>query len=149
MKKLVIAGLTAAVIPFAAMAGTVTDDFNISVTVVEYCQMGTEANDISFSYNPLTNEYEGTTSTSTDIQCVNGTTYTVDVPSTVNLTDADGRTITAKITTTINDEQNEDGQFVSTGNSTINYEVAIDTTAENQYMANSEYTGTVNVTITY
>ncbi len=148
MKKLLAAAVIAAA-PFAAMAGTVSDQFDINVTVVEYCELNQGAPDISFDYNPLQDSYTGTTSTSTVIDCVNGTTYNVNYPPSVQLQNTNGDTITALISLSNNDSTDSNGDYISTGQSTITYNVSIDTSASNTYVAGTTYTGTVSVTINY
>ncbi|MDQ7055732.1 MAG: hypothetical protein Q9M89_04305 [Persephonella sp.] len=77
MKKLVVASILAAA-PFAAFAGTASDDFTVTATVDPYCEIVSGASDVSVSYNPFDSSDVSETTT-TEFNCVMGTNYTINV----------------------------------------------------------------------
>jgi len=151
MKKLLAAAVIAAA-PFAAMAGTVSDPFNIEVTVVEYCELGTGAGTITINdYNPMTGSYTQGNGSST-FNCVNGTTYTFSVPSSATLTHSTDPTSTLDVTinTTVDNTDTYDpgtGEYTSDGTTTLNY--TVDIPSGQTGLIVGTYSGTVTATITY
>lgn len=143
MKKLVVAGLTAAVIPFAAMAGTDSDSFTITATVSPYCEVTSPAGDISVSYNPY-DDTDVTTTATTGFNCVEGTSYsiTVTAPSALTSTDTTD-TLSINVSPTSGsgtDSNGMEGAESFTMNITI---------PAGQDVAVGTYSGTVTVDINY
>jgi spore coat protein U-like protein len=141
MKKLLAAAVIAAA-PFAAMAGTASDDFTITATVDPYCEVTTGADDISVSYNPF-DASDVTASTTTEFNCVKNTPYSISVsaPSALTGTGSDSLSFSVSPTSaTGTDTDGLAGVESFTMNITIpaGQDVAVDT-----------YTGTVTVDINY
>ncbi len=144
MKKLVIASLTAAVIPFAAMAaGTATDDFTITAEVNPYCEVTTGASDISVTYNPY-DDTDVTATTTTQFNCVKGTGYSITVTAPAALTGQNnGDLLPITVSPTSGSGTDTDGisgveSFDMTVTIAAGADVSVDT-----------YTGTVTVDINY
>lgn len=143
MKKLVIAGLTAAVIPFAAMAGTASDDFQITATVSPYCEITNGAEDIAVNYNPY-NEEAVTASATTEFNCVKGTSYTISVDAPSALT-SDDTTDTLAINVSPTSGSGTDSNGMA-GEESFAMTVTI---PAGQDVSVGTYTGTVTVEINY
>ncbi|WP_457623309.1 spore coat protein U domain-containing protein [Persephonella sp.] len=78
MRKVLLSALMVGVVTTGAMAGTASDDFTVTATVDPYCEVTTPANDLTIPYNPF-NTADATATTSTEFNCVNGTSYTINV----------------------------------------------------------------------
>ena len=146
MKKLVIAGLTAAVIPFAAMAagnGSVSDDFTITATVAPYCEITNGAQDVSVNYNPYDSN-DVTASATTKFNCVKGTSYNISVTAPTALQGQNtGDSLNISVSPTSNSGADNNGMageesFAMTITIPAGQDVSVDT-----------YTGTVTVDISY
>ncbi|WP_293446132.1 spore coat protein U domain-containing protein [Persephonella sp.] len=148
MKKLLAAAVIAAA-PFAAMAGTVSDDFTITANVAEKCVILSGPADITVNYDPFdTNPV--TASTSVDYDCVKQTTYDITVQGQNGvLTGATyGESLTYNLTTnpaSLTGLTDTNGIVAGTPETlTIDVEIP-----PGQNVSVDTYTETVDVTITY
>ena len=146
MKKLLAAAVIAAA-PFAAMAGSVSDDFTITANVAEKCVINNGPADITVNYDPFdTNPV--TDSTSVEYDCVKETTYNITVQGQngVLIGANNGDTLNYSLTTNpanLNGLTDTDG-IGNPQTLTINVEIPA-----NQNVSVDTYTETVDVTITY
>jgi len=148
MKKLLAAAVIAAA-PFAAMAGTVSDDFTITATVAEKCVILNGPADITVNYDPFdTNPV--TDSTTVEYDCVKQTTYDISVsPQNGYLTgQTHGDTLNYNYTTnpaSLTGLTDTDGIVSGSPEQlVINVEIPA-----GQNVSVDTYTDTVDVTITY
>ncbi len=148
MKKLLAAAVIAAA-PFAAMAGTVSDDFTITANVAEKCVILNGPADITVNYDPF-NTNSVTDSTTVEYDCVKQTSYNLTVQGQNGvLTGAThGDTLTYNLTTNPSSLSGlTDGNGIVSGSPetlTINVEIPA-----GQNVSVDTYTEIVDVTISY
>ncbi|SNZ07924.1 Spore Coat Protein U domain-containing protein [Persephonella hydrogeniphila] len=142
MRKLLAAAVIAAA-PFAAFAGTASDDFTITATVDPYCEIENGASDISVSYNPFDTS-DVTASTTTEFNCVKNTGYTISVNAPSALTGSTyGESLNVSVSPTSGSGTDTDG-LGGTEQFTMNI-----TIPAGQDVATDTYSGTVTVDINY
>ena len=141
MKKLLVAAVIAAA-PFAAMAGTASDDFTITATVDPYCEIENGATDISVGYNPF-DASDVTASATTEFNCVKNTNYTISVTAPSALTGPGSETLNFSVSPTSATGADSDG-LAGVESFTMNI-----TIPAGQDVAVGTYTGTVTVDISY
>ncbi|WP_457621077.1 spore coat protein U domain-containing protein [Persephonella sp.] len=155
MKKLVALALAGAVMSTAAFAGTDTEDFTITVNVLEKCEIKS-VDDVTINdYDPISGNSQ-TGSSNVKFRCVKGSTWELSVPNTASLNHQDpniGDTLTVNIefdnqTSSDATSSKVDGTD-SAGINGENIEPMTITVPGGQDVHHGTYTGTVTVTLSW
>ncbi|WP_456392484.1 spore coat protein U domain-containing protein [Persephonella sp.] len=144
MKRVLLSALMVGVVTTGAMAGTASDDFTVTATVDPYCEVTNPALDVTIPYNPF-DEDAATATTSTEFNCVNGTSYTINVVYDGTLEGATDPTQTLSFTATPDISSGTDNDGLATSN-TVNIAITI---PAGQDVPVDSYSDSVTVEINY